>query len=77
MPIAFDRVYLQSASYFMPGEPVDNTRMDDFIAPLNRISSRIKSRILAENGIKQRYYAIDAEGNTVVSNAAMASNAPD
>jgi len=75
MPIAFDRVYLQSASYFMPGEPVDNTRMDDFIAPLNRISSRIKSRILAENGIKQRYYAIDAEGNTVVSNAAMASNA--
>jgi 3-oxoacyl-[acyl-carrier-protein] synthase-3 len=75
MPTAFDRVYLQSASYFMPGEPVDNVRMDDFIAPLNRISSRIKSRILAENGIKQRYYAIDTEGNTVMTNAAMASGA--
>lgn len=75
MPTAFDRVYLQSASYFMPGEPVDNVRMDDYIAPLNRISSRIKSRILAENGIKQRYYAIDTQGNTVMSNAALASNA--
>ena len=75
MPTAFDRVYLQGASYFLPGEPVDNTRMDEFIAPLNRISARIKQRILAENGIKQRYYAIDSEGNTVMSNAAMAAGA--
>ncbi len=75
MPTAFDRVYLQGASYFLPGEPVDNLRMDDFIAPLNRISSRIKHRILAENGIKQRHYAIDTEGNTVMSNAALAAQA--
>lgn len=75
MPTAFDRVYLKNASYFLPGEPVDNTRMDDFIAPLNRISGRIKQRILAENGIKQRYYAIDANGDTVLTNAAMAAGA--
>jgi 3-oxoacyl-[acyl-carrier-protein] synthase-3 len=75
MPTAFDRVYLQSASYFLPGEPVDNAHMDDYIAPLNRISSRIKSRILAENGIKQRHYAIDMQGNTVMSNAALAAGA--
>jgi len=49
--------------------------MDSYIAPLNRMSSRIKSRILAENGIKQRYYAIDPEGATVFSNAQLAANA--
>lgn len=75
MPIAFHRVYLESAGYFMPGEPVSNDAMDSYIAPLNRMSSRIKSRILAENGIKQRYYAIDPEGATVFSNAQLAANA--
>ena len=75
MPIAFHRVYLESAGYFMPGEPVSNDAMDSYIAPLNRMSSRIKSRILAENGIKQRYYAIDQEGATVFSNAQLAANA--
>lgn len=75
MPIAFHRVYLESAGYFMPGEPVSNEAMDSYIAPLNRLSGRIKSRILAENGIKQRYYAIDAEGATVFSNAQLAANA--
>ncbi|WKK17565.1 iron-containing redox enzyme family protein [Achromobacter insolitus] len=75
MPIAFHRVYLESAGYFMPGEPVPNDAMDSYIAPLNRMSSRIKSRILAENGIKQRYYAIDPEGATVFTNAQLAANA--
>ncbi len=75
MPIAFHRVYLESAGYFMPGEPVSNEAMDDYVAPLNRMSSRIKSRILAENGIKQRYYAIDRDGATVFSNAQLAANA--
>ncbi len=75
MPTAFDRVYLKSAGYHLPGEPVDNAGMDAFIAPLNRISGRIKQRILAENGIKQRYYAIDARGGTTMSNAALAARA--
>ncbi len=75
MPIAFNRVYLESAGYFMPGEPVSNEAMDSYIAPLNRMSSRIKTRILAENGIKQRYYAIDPEGATVFTNAQLAANA--
>eukprot|EP01035_Chromulina_nebulosa_P050950 gene50950-69319_t len=35
----------------MPGEPIPNERMDAYIAPLNRMSERIKRRILAENGI--------------------------
>ncbi|MVW79423.1 3-oxoacyl-[acyl-carrier-protein] synthase III C-terminal domain-containing protein [Bordetella sp. 02P26C-1] len=75
MPVAFDRVYVQSAGYFMPGEAVTNEDMDRYIAPLNRISGRIKQRILAENGIRQRYYAIDEAGNTRWTNAAQAAHA--
>lgn len=75
MPVAFDRVYVESAGYFMPGEPVANVDMDRYIAPLNRISGRIKHRILAENGIKQRYYSIDDNGNARWTNAAQAAGA--
>lgn len=75
MPVAFDRVFVESAGYFMPGEPVSNQEMDRYIAPLSRISGRIKQRILAENGITQRYYAIDEDGNTRWTNAAQAAHA--
>ncbi|VTU28592.1 iron-containing redox enzyme family protein [Variovorax sp. RA8] len=75
MPVPFQRVYLESAGYFLPGEPVSNEGMDAYIAPLNRMSQRIKRRILAENGIRERYYAIDAEGRTVYSNAQLAAGA--
>ncbi|TEA78912.1 iron-containing redox enzyme family protein [Allopusillimonas ginsengisoli] len=75
MPTAFEHVYLKSTGYFMPGEPVDNEQMDAYIAPLNRVSRRIKHRVLSENGIRQRHYAIDAEGNTTMSNAELAAQA--
>ena len=75
MPILFDHVYLNAWGFHLPGEPIDNEGMDAFIAPINRISGRIKSRVLAENGIQSRHYAIDAQGNTVQSHASMAAHA--
>src|SRR6218665_2043328 len=75
MPARFNRVYIQSAGYHLPGEPVDNQEMDDFIAPLNRISLRIKNKILAENGIQTRHYAIDKNGETKTSHTKLAANA--
>ncbi len=75
MPTAFQKVYLESSAFFLPGEPVDNAAMDAFIAPVNRACGRIKQRILAENGIEQRHYAIDPDGRTRWSNAQMAAEA--
>ncbi|BEP35372.1 beta-ketoacyl-ACP synthase III [Variovorax sp. V59] len=75
MPVPFQRVYIESAGYFMPGEPIPNERMDAYIAPLNRMSERIKRRILAENGILTRHYAIDDEGVTRHTNAQLAAGA--
>ncbi|QGW82316.1 beta-ketoacyl-ACP synthase III [Variovorax paradoxus] len=75
MPVPFQRVYIESAGYYMPGEPIPNERMDAYIAPLNRMSERIKRRILAENGILTRHYAIDEEGMTRETNAQLAAGA--
>ena len=75
MPVVYSNVYLQSAGMFLPGTPVDNAGMDAYVAPLNRISDRLKRRILGENGIQTRHYAIDGAGQTVFSNAQMAQAA--
>ena len=75
MPIRFERTWIQGTGRFLPGAPVDNDGMDAYIAPLSRLSTRIKRRILGENGIQTRHYAIDADGATVHSCAAMAAGA--
>ncbi len=75
MPIYFNDVFVSGSAYHLPGEPVDNAGMDAFIAPVNRMSGRIKERILAENGIVQRHYAIGPDGSTRISNAGMAAAA--
>ncbi|MES2888001.1 MAG: 3-oxoacyl-[acyl-carrier-protein] synthase III C-terminal domain-containing protein [Pseudomonadota bacterium] len=75
MPTEFQQVYLESSGFFLPGEPVGNDGMDAYIAPVNRVSGRLKQRILAENGITQRHYAIGPNGETRWSNAQMASEA--
>lgn len=75
MPIEFDSVYVTSTGLFMPGAPIGNDDIDRYIAPLNATSARIKRRILAENGITSRHYAIDADGETLLSNTQMAATA--
>ena len=75
MPTLYDDVFIAGTGFHLPGAPVDNEGMDAFIAPINRISGRIKQRILAENGIRTRHYAIDPGGRTRESNAQMAAAA--
>lgn len=75
MPVFFDQVYLDASARHLPGPAINNTAMDAFVAPLNRLSSRIKKRILDENGIRSRHYAIDADGSTRESPEAMAAQA--
>jgi 3-oxoacyl-[acyl-carrier-protein] synthase III len=75
MPVQFDSVFVNGTGLFMPGEPVGNDHLDRYIAPLNAASARIKRRILAENGIKSRHYAIAEDGSTVCSATAMAAAA--
>lgn len=75
MTLDFASVFVTSTGSFLPGEPVDNAALDRFIAPLDARAYRIKRRILADNGIETRHYAIDEAGSTRFSAADMAARA--
>lgn len=67
----FSRTYITRTAAFLPGESVDNEAMDRYIGSINKMSSRMKQRILAENGIRSRHYAIDEQGRSLYSVTSM------
>ena len=69
------QAFITSLGKFLPGEPVDNDAMEEFLGAINGKVSRVGRRILRQNGIKTRYYAIDRQQKTLFSNAAMAAHA--
>jgi 3-oxoacyl-[acyl-carrier-protein] synthase-3 len=75
MTLSFSSVYLTSAGSFLPGEPVDNDALDRFIVPLDATAERVKRKVLEENGIQTRHYAIDEQGHTLHSASGMAARA--
>lgn len=68
-------VYITSCGHYLPGEPVDNERIEAVLGMVHGKPSRLKRRILQSNGIRQRHYAIDADHNTLISNGEMAARA--
>ena len=69
------KAYITSMGKFLPGEPVDNDSMEDYLGRIGGKPSRNRPRILQQNGIQTRYYAIDREQKTLFSNAEMAARA--
>ena len=67
--------YITATGAFLPGYPVTNDEIEDYIGKAGRASSDLKDLILANCGIKTRHYAIDKNQETVISNAAMAAEA--
>lgn len=71
----YHSVYITGTGKFMPNAPVSNEQIDQFIAPLNARSPRLKNKILEENGIKTRHYALDRDARTTHSCAEMGAQA--
>ena len=67
--------YITSLGTFLPGEPIDNASMEEYLGRINGKASRARARILKQNGIETRYYAIDKQQQTLFSNAEMAASA--
>jgi len=67
--------YITATGRFLPGEPVSNEEIEDYIGKAGRATSDLRDITLANCGIKTRYYAIDKDQQTVISNAAMAAGA--
>lgn len=67
--------YITRAAGFMPNMPVSNEEMEDYLGMVNGKPSRARSIVLRHNGIKNRYYALDKNGNVTHTNAQMAAMA--
>jgi 3-oxoacyl-[acyl-carrier-protein] synthase III len=67
--------YITALGKFLPGEPIDNASMEEYLGRINGKASRVRTRILKQNGIETRYYAIDKQQKTLFSNAEMAARA--
>jgi len=70
-----NRCYVNSVGKFLPGEPVSNNAMEARLGFVGGRPSRVRERILKQNGIEQRYYAIDEQQQSICSNAFMAAAA--
>ena len=66
-------VYITKTANYLPNEPVSNDEMEHFLGQIGERASKSRRIVLRNNGIKERYYAIDKEGNITHSNAELAA----
>ena len=69
------QTYITHLGKFLPGEPIDNDQMETYLGLINGKPSKVKRRILASNGIRQRHYALDQQQQTTHLNHQMAAAA--
>lgn len=66
--------YITSTGSYLPGEPVDNKSIEQYMGKLIG-ESRIRRKILAVNGIHTRHYALDKRQNATHSIYELAAKA--
>jgi 3-oxoacyl-[acyl-carrier-protein] synthase-3 len=74
-PPSLSDVYITGLGKFLPGPPVGNDEMEAYLGLINGQPSRARVRILKQNGILQRHYAIDREQRSQYRNSEMAAAA--
>jgi 3-oxoacyl-[acyl-carrier-protein] synthase-3 len=68
-------VYIVRTSRFLPNEPVSNDEMESYLGLVNGKPSRSKAIVLRNNGIKNRYYAMQKGGMVTHNNAQLTAKA--
>jgi 3-oxoacyl-[acyl-carrier-protein] synthase-3 len=69
-------VYINDIAAFLPNDPVTNDEIEIVLGAVHNIPSRIKNRILKNNGIEKRYYSIDRKtGELNYTNAQLTAEA--
>jgi 3-oxoacyl-[acyl-carrier-protein] synthase III len=66
-------VFINAVGKFLPGEPITNEEVEEYIGLIGGQASRLKSRILKQNGIQKRHYALSREGKILYSNSTLAA----
>ncbi|MCW3101649.1 MAG: hypothetical protein JWO09_89 [Bacteroidetes bacterium] len=68
-------VYINRIAKFLPGEPVSNDEMEEYLGYVDGRKSRSKSIVLRNNKITKRYYSRDKEGKSTHNNAELTAEA--
>lgn len=68
-------VFINKIAKFLPNAPVNNNDMETYLGMIDGKPSRARAIILRRNGIRQRYYALDKQGNVTHTNVQMAATA--
>ncbi|MGZ3750385.1 MAG: beta-ketoacyl-ACP synthase III [Mucilaginibacter sp.] len=66
-----NQVYINSTSAFFPNDPVSNDEMEEYLGYIDGRPSKSKKIVLRNNGIINRYYALDKSGKSTHTNAQM------
>lgn len=67
--------FITAVGQFLPGEKVTNERMEARLGQIGPKPSGLRDRVLRQNKIVGRHYAIDDQQRTTHTNARMAANA--
>jgi 3-oxoacyl-[acyl-carrier-protein] synthase-3 len=67
--------YLTGFGSYLPGDPVGNDEIASRLGGDDRVTERIRRRVLEANGIRQRHYALDEHGEPTELNEQLAVKA--
>jgi 3-oxoacyl-[acyl-carrier-protein] synthase-3 len=70
-----NKVYINAIGSFLPGEPISNEAMENYIGKINGQKSRLGPLILRQNRIKKRHYAMGQDGTTIWTAASLVAKA--
>ena len=68
--------YITQTGVCLPNQPIENDQIESVLGMIAGRPSRSKNIVLRSNGIRQRYYVIDAStGEPVFNNAQLTAQA--
>jgi len=73
--MSLKEVYITRTSNYFPNGPVSNDEMEEYLGFINEKPSKSRRIVLRNNGIINRYYALDKKGNVTHTNAEMTAAA--
>ena len=69
--MTLNEVYITRTASFFPNNPVSNDEMEEYLGYINNKPSKSKRIVLRNNGITNRYYALEKGGKVTHTNAQM------
>ena len=66
---SLSKVYINRIAKYLPNNPISNDEMEGILGQIGGVPSKARRIVLRNNGIKNRYYALNTNGEPTHSNA--------